>query len=302
MRLDGEDEEGMFCVLLPQPNDRSLPGLQSYRPFQHKSGSSGQFSSNVMLLALRNTSQQSSIVLDTVRSVLGVPPPEPQGIEDDQQIFSPPRVRRSTLDSDQPALERKASTSRTRKRSEDGTDETPPTRKRQRKTPLPHLTQQPALAPRGTSESLSDTNSGTPSSNDNTLTGRLPIFPAACEPRKAANGLTDEQAKLIRLVWIVEVDNVEYDFSHSLTSCDNLAAYLDLLREDAADQPEILAKVDGSTVWRLTYQLPGLPKKAFAVRLGDEAGFEKLLQSLAQSTYWQSVTESKVDVQFQVLK
>lgn len=34
MPLDGDDDAGVFAIMIPQTTDRSLHGLQSYRPYE----------------------------------------------------------------------------------------------------------------------------------------------------------------------------------------------------------------------------------------------------------------------------
>lgn len=34
MPLDGDDDAGVFAIMIPQTNDRSLHGLQSFRPYE----------------------------------------------------------------------------------------------------------------------------------------------------------------------------------------------------------------------------------------------------------------------------
>jgi hypothetical protein len=34
MPLDGDDDAGVFAIMIPQKSDRSLHGLQSFRPYE----------------------------------------------------------------------------------------------------------------------------------------------------------------------------------------------------------------------------------------------------------------------------
>ncbi|KAH6858975.1 hypothetical protein BKA58DRAFT_51143 [Alternaria rosae] len=55
MPLDGDDDAGVFAIMIPQTTDRSLHGLQSYRPYEISGGGLGdKFVNNFMMLTLRN--------------------------------------------------------------------------------------------------------------------------------------------------------------------------------------------------------------------------------------------------------
>ena len=41
MPLDGDDDAGVFAIMLPQKIDRSLHGLQAYRPYEVSLGLMG---------------------------------------------------------------------------------------------------------------------------------------------------------------------------------------------------------------------------------------------------------------------
>jgi hypothetical protein len=95
---------------------------------------------------------------------------------------------------------------------------------------------------------------------------------------------------------VVTVEDAAYYFSHSLANCTKMSEYFNLLCEDMADDPEIIPIPEIKPMVS-SYQLPGLPKKAFAVRSGDETGLERLLQSLGKSTLW--LSESKTNVELE---
>ncbi|KAL5120728.1 hypothetical protein ACEQ8H_001477 [Pleosporales sp. CAS-2024a] len=70
MPLDGEDEMGMFCILIPQPHDRAMKSLQSWRPYEVKNGGDGKvFNNNITLVALRKP-ENSVCTLEAVRAEL----------------------------------------------------------------------------------------------------------------------------------------------------------------------------------------------------------------------------------------
>ena len=70
MPLDADDDAGVFAIMLPQKVDRSLRGLQSYRPYELTNGGTGDaFVNNYMMLALRNPDSEAG-TLETVLEVL----------------------------------------------------------------------------------------------------------------------------------------------------------------------------------------------------------------------------------------
>ncbi|RMZ71658.1 integral membrane [Pyrenophora seminiperda CCB06] len=70
MPLDADDDFGAFAIMVPQKVDRSLHGLQSYRPYELTDGGKGEsFVNNYMLLTIRNSDSESG-TLETVLKVL----------------------------------------------------------------------------------------------------------------------------------------------------------------------------------------------------------------------------------------
>ncbi|KAI1519498.1 hypothetical protein PtrSN002B_003240 [Pyrenophora tritici-repentis] len=70
MPLDGDDNAGVFAIMLPQKVDRSLRGLQIYRPYELTNDGKGDtFVNNYMLLTLRNPISEAG-TLETVLEVL----------------------------------------------------------------------------------------------------------------------------------------------------------------------------------------------------------------------------------------
>jgi hypothetical protein len=70
MPLDGNDELGMFCILLPQPRDRSIKNLQIWRPYEVRNGGDGKkFDNKFILLSLRDTLQDFG-TLEVMRAAL----------------------------------------------------------------------------------------------------------------------------------------------------------------------------------------------------------------------------------------
>jgi hypothetical protein len=70
MPLDGDDEVGMFCILLPQPLDCSIKKLETWRPYEIRNGGDGRtFDNKLMLLTLRYANQDVG-TMEIVREAL----------------------------------------------------------------------------------------------------------------------------------------------------------------------------------------------------------------------------------------
>lgn len=303
MPLDGTDDEGMFCILLPQPTDRSLQGIQAYRPYEYTKGGQGQtFASNIMLLGLRNNSQSSG-TLEAVRVALE-PPETASKQANNESLVSPAEATASrsgrsasTTDRNYEHNAGQCTGRASEKRNlSDGSSENERPFKRQETETLISRAQKPTPGSRETTGPPSSMEHNIPTSTPRN-TGSAPAIPEVIPL-----DLTDEQSKRIRLIWMVEAEAVEYEFGHPLSNCATFSKYLELLQEDAADDREVIEILQSTRVWRMTYQLSGAPKKAFTVRLGDDTGFERLQQSLLQSSFWEGNPKSKIDVMVRALK
>ncbi|KAI4698216.1 uncharacterized protein J4E84_001352 [Alternaria hordeiaustralica] len=94
MPLDGDDDAGVFAIMLPQTSDRSLQGLQAYRPYEISGGGLGdKFANNFMMLTLRNPDSDAG-TLETVLSVLS--PQERADIASKLRGLPEPRHRLSS--------------------------------------------------------------------------------------------------------------------------------------------------------------------------------------------------------------
>lgn len=71
MPLDGDDEVGLFCILLPQPLDRSMKNIEAWRPYEVRNDGDGKkFDNNFVLYTLRYTDQDVG-TKDTILAALG---------------------------------------------------------------------------------------------------------------------------------------------------------------------------------------------------------------------------------------
>ncbi|KAF1842122.1 uncharacterized protein K460DRAFT_388882 [Cucurbitaria berberidis CBS 394.84] len=329
MPLDGDDETGLFCIMLPQLSDTSLCGLQSYRPYEYGNGGTGDtFDNKFMLLTLRNTSQEVG-TLDTVRAILG--PAELKGVEGR-------KAKRPTMDSaSDPASVASSSTAK-------------------RSTPLTTIARlsagnnnediqngrvqgtrswsvYSATEQEGLDESIKSENNNSDSSDNNNddhdddhddennnKHNNECILPTTHDPisldahesllraptavdvtRVIPLDLTDEQARRVSIVWIVNDDGIEYEFVHTIKDCKSFSGLLSLLQEDTEAIPSVAMILAEARLWRLTYQLPSQTRRAIVTRKGTETAFDRVQAALAQSSVWDDNPHIKIDMELTAL-
>ncbi|KAF9740088.1 hypothetical protein PMIN01_02723 [Paraphaeosphaeria minitans] len=287
----------LFCILVPQRHDRTLQGLQVFRPYElEKDGNT--FNSNYELASARNGGWVRTE--DEVVEPLGIPLKESAGT-------TPTSLRSVSHSSpEQPIPVKHINNTKLRsgrKRAVYNYKTAPATaicRNAKLSTPFMPICHVIDAMPLGLpyartlrhriSREMSHTATAhreTSSNDDNT------VLPA----------LTEQQAKRLLLVWVVVVDNTEYDFSHSILECPKFSDFLELVLTEAAGDPQVTEKIDSSIMWRLTYQVPGQLKKAFALRIdaNEDQGYERLRHSVAQSSFWNNTLRGNIDIKLRLL-
>ncbi|CAO2648041.1 Nn.00g089630.m01.CDS01 [Neocucurbitaria sp. VM-36] len=308
MPLDGDDEVGMFCIMLPQPNDRSLRGLQSYRPYELLNGGKGDiFDNKFMLLSLRNTSRDIG-TLETVREVLRIV--EPESVE----CRTTKRQRRysssdlATRDPLSMAMRSPPITTADRLVVEDEDEDIPDIAFTQGRNSLSSKSSSKQILPdhkdKLAPQNMHDrTHISVSHSSERDLIHPTnpetnPKAPAATRPTQLVPlDLTDEQPRLVYIVWTVNDDEVDYDFVHTLNECHSFKCLLDLLQEDTEAIPAIRTMLAETQVWRMTYQLSGGKKKAVITRPGSEIAFERLKVTLAQCPVWTGNPSNNIEIE-----
>ncbi|KAF2678418.1 hypothetical protein K458DRAFT_435864 [Lentithecium fluviatile CBS 122367] len=306
MRLDGEDDMGMFCILEKLPTDRSLPLLQCWQPYKYRR----EKNSNFMLLSLRDGGQTSG-TLESVRIALGhphpPPPPEPQTPSEStspeyqqRSASSSPNDQEKTQSVKQPG----SSAAQKRRLSESSLQNESSGKRQDTETPVPPAFEL-ATDPQETTPSLADSDRNTavpplvpPSrlSTSRTKNARVPagVEIIALEP-------TEEQSERVRLEWFPQVGGIGRGYGYSLRECKTLSSFFNLVRKQVADDPEVLAVVEDTKVWQLTYKLPDQPQEATYLLPNDETGFDKIVQSLAESSVWDT-DPKRVEIELRVVR
>lgn len=322
MRLDGTDDD-MFVIMIPQPNDRSLQGLQAYQPYELRNDGRGKsFDNNYMLLSPRNLSQ-SDFSVAAVREILS-PKEVSMSVSPGKKrmsIGSVAHSEQSPLQSKSRVYQKSKIDNRfppTKKRKVSDRDHEPddasPSQRWQRSETPVSRDQQPTPASRDTTESPA-TEQGLPASQGrcskessiviNTTIDRATPRPSGSQHAPAHSSpivippdLTQDQAKRVHVIWTATLQgDVECDFVHALSECVSFASLLDMLVEDSAQDPDAIAILDKTSIWRMTYQLPNGSKKAVVLRKGSELGFDRLQASLAQSPVWSGSPNITVHVE-----
>jgi hypothetical protein len=292
--LDGDDEVGMFCILLPQPMDRSIKKFQIWRPYEVRNGGDGKkFDNNFVLLSLRDTLQDFG-TLEVMRAAR------------DLQVVTPVVVRTASL-----AATASCSLLGSRKRTtRDSSDPLPrmfTARKRRRldtpeaQSPIPeviHRAMTKAAEPQ-----LPQTKRYTPvpieSPHDHsTLTTTMILESSKARPddQTALHSLTEQQAQHISIVWKLDVDGDACELPVTLAECRSFREVLQTLRQVAQSLPSAAAILEKSNLWRLAYPLVGGKRRTQMARKGTEVAFDRMRADLVQlSSLYQGMVEVELE-------
>ncbi|KAG9192846.1 hypothetical protein G6011_11580 [Alternaria panax] len=321
MPLDGDDDSGVFAIMIPQKSDRSLHGLQSFRPYEISGGGMGDtFVNNYRMLTLRNPDSNAG----TLETVLTALTPKERADTALKLKQLPERSKRlsSTLklsrlaDEDATPLAPHAmanmddngendsdaqidtSSMRKRRKMSDSTAKRSGTAERSPKNRSVHLVQPPPprQTPQRTQTPADDVKHHAPIVSE--LSRPTPQTTTATDSSKIISlDLTDEQAERIYFIWPVIDDDIEYEFVYTLGECESFRGLLDLLEEDAEAIPSAASMMSKTIVWRATYRIGDSAKKANVLRKGTEAAFDRLQTTLAQASIWQDNPNAKINIE-----
>lgn len=322
MPLDGNDELGMFCILIPQPMDRSTKHLQAWRPYEVGNGGDGsKFSNNFALVTLRYTGLDIGTI-ETIRATLHSPGKSDllsqfgTNVSTFQAPMNTPsaQVYNEEDGTDGPLLSDKACAARKRKpracrerkpakskrkRRETGVLRLSISQENLRSLGMPVVKEpQAADLPNPTKEQLIlITNNKT-----------VEKVPKVVESQASSNqeipsvapaiGLTKEQARKINIVWTVDVDGEECDFSLTMAECNTLSEMLEVLRGMVQYFPAVTAILENANMWLLTYMGPKGVKKTQMGRKGTEVAFNRMRDDLCKTS---SAVGGTLDVQLRAV-
>jgi hypothetical protein len=312
----------MFCVMIPQSSDRTLTGLQSYRPYEITSGGDGNgFANNYMLLALRNPDRDPSA--GTLQAVLEVLPLQecrsinqwfidrPKVVAHGRSAFPSPT---KTPKQETPLLTTRVSSTSKHdqindcEKDDDWRSDGLSSRKR-RKTSAAGFLHQSASRKKGNDSSKPKAQSTTGVSKHITCTqSNAPVSPGPSASPPQTNkspapvevlplSLTHEQASRVQFIWRKTDDDIETEFTHNLDECKTFKGLLGLLEEEAEGMKSASEDLAKTKVWQMTYKLGSAAKKANIVRKGTEAGFNRLKAVIASSSFLSDHPHALLDVE-----
>ncbi|KAF2712658.1 hypothetical protein K504DRAFT_372081 [Pleomassaria siparia CBS 279.74] len=312
MPLRGEQDEELFCIMIPQPNSRSSDDAQAYRPYEIRHDGQGKsFAKSYVILTRRSTTPKSS---RTQKHPIKAPTPE----------SSTKRVKRAPSEDEgfSKALVDAPSKYHRRKRSvvdyidtyslgsadEEYVDSNQSNDSMDPKFTIEHMGHIPSSSkkrrslhegeqPKRASKRKRTSNSSieyTASTVDRSQTVTPNTYTAPVI-------FSQEQAQRVYLIWVVMVDDDEWQFSHALDECNTFSELLNLFREDAELSQEATSILMATKIWHISVQLPGRKKRVFIARTGTEIAFERLQSTLIQSTVWNEHPGIRIDVEFKAL-
>lgn len=322
MPLEGADDAGLFCIMLPQPLDRSIKSLETFRPFEHRLERDDDrvFANNYMLLTLRDRKNNSGL-LETVRDTL-------DSAELTRTTHRPGRLRPVSTPTKQPltkpATERDplteglpSNSKRKQRQSVDDNGSSLNSAKRRKPVALKgprmnaHIVQ---LSDDDFAEPLSVPGARKSSSRVR-MQQQTPMSPSTAHPEAPVQTntpstndfstfhFTDSQAKRIQFVWKVDFEGLELEVKRCLNTTRTFHGLLDSLREEAKVVPSACRQMK-ATIWIAKSKLPDGTSKAVVVNTSSpdsELNFEGLLRHLVEKQACEKDSNNVVEVELKVL-
>jgi hypothetical protein len=316
MPLEGADEAGLFCIVLPQSLDRSIKALESFRPYEHgiDRDDNKPFVNDFALLATRDRDSGSG-VLSIVRSTLdpaeldrianrrsssgGAQPARRPAAEKTNQSGGQPRYKRKQQ---QVAGEESASGGSVKRNrqvplkgprmsehiiplSDDDIDDIPLRPKARGLTSKARLQQQTPVSP---------------SSAPNPSPIQTPHAPVV-----HMNNLqfTDEQARRISFVWKVDYEGDEVENKRYLSAYCTFRSLLNSFREDATQFPSAAQQIEAK-LWLVKYKLADGKGKAVLIKPSSpdfEHSFDSVLRSLAEKEEWKMDKSVNIEIEVRAM-
>ncbi|KAL6711148.1 hypothetical protein ACN47E_005679 [Coniothyrium glycines] len=310
--LDGDDKAGTFCILT-RHSDRSLKGLQAYRPYQISN--STKRPNTFTLLALRNPSRDA----DTLGTVLNALSPDEllraQLHVASRQIINMGHGKASTSPELKPLQSRSRSATLSNQTFNDNKSHQSLARQRKSTT---HAQERRRLNTLG---DLQDTDMAeddgfnlhslnTAQANAEKLVTLpqcpvhifssppvTPMKPHPLQEIRSPSIFTGAQARRTNFVWTILEDGVSTDIVHSLHECKTFKGLLELFREDAHALPSAAPILESAKMWLLNYDEGDGNKKAILAHTGTETGFNRLCSAIALSPIRDAESRPRIDIE-----
>lgn len=320
MPLQGADEAGLFCIMLPQSLDRSIKALDLFRPYEHgiDRNDSKSFANEIMLLAVRDRDNSGSGILSTVRKTLD--PVELATIADrssspnsSAQNAPRPTAENITQSGGQPRF--KAKRKQQQPDGEDSASGGPV--KRNRQVPL----KGPRMSEHIVSLSDDDLDDVPLIPKARGLTSRPRVQqPTPVSPSSALNPssiqaprppvvfmnhlqFTDEQVQRIFFVWKIEFEGEDAEVRRSLSAYGTFRKLLESFREDANIIPSAAQQIQAK-LWLMRYELAGGKGKTVFVKPASpdfEHSFDSILRHLAENEEWKKNKSMVIEIEVRAI-
>ncbi|KAH6616639.1 hypothetical protein C7974DRAFT_379510 [Boeremia exigua] len=302
MPLRGADDAGLFCIMLPQPLDRSIKALEMFRPFEHRLEHKDHklFANSYMLLAIRDGKNNGG-VLHTIRDTL------------DPTELARTATRLERLRSDAGAKEYRYEEVTVGNNMQPGWVSKTAKRKQQRASDSHNSTKRSRPENNGmqSGDGISQTLSAHNSFQRAEVWQQSPMLPSDASQRvpvrapisqatnPSALDLTDEQLRRIHFVWKVYFEGMEYEVRRSLNNTSTFRGLLDSFREEAEVIPSASRQMKAG-LWAVKYRLPDGTGKAVLVKPSgphSELSLEGLLRHLAERPVWKEDSDLIVEIE-----
>lgn len=321
MPLEGGDDAGLFCIMLPQKPDRSLKTLEALRPYEYASEhyDSSLFANNYMLLTLRYREKHSDLlgVVDTTLA-----PVELSGIKSRpgrERAYTGPGKGANLM----PTVEKvnqKGQLQKIPKRKhqqtiEDGWEfREAPKKSRMRPLTGPRMSMSGIQLPDDDMTEPLQVPNARISNSRIRVQEQTPISPIDVHMSPAAptpipqtektSHFTDEQALRIQFRWEVNHKDLEWTYLRTLSATKTFSGLLHAYRDDAQDNPLAVRQLD-SRRWALIRRLADGKGKARLINLNDlhfEQGFDGLLRLVAGDEAWKQDSSVTVDIELRAMQ
>ena len=314
MPLDGD----RFCILKPQPLDRSIKALKTFRPYEHQMQRNDDrpFFNNYMLIAIRERMNNYGL-LHTVRSVL-----EPAGLSKHKQrlyagLYDQANMETSPTSGDQGKVsmhKRKLSASNSAKPSAQAKSDRSIARGNPRSSA--RVTQlsddetdenemvAPLSVPNArSSSSRTSVRKQVPESRSN-IAERPPLTTLAHHVKKTTDRqFTDQQACCTHFFWKIDYENMEHEVRRTLSTIDTSRELLESFREEAEVVPSASRHMQAS-IWSAKYRLADGSGNACFIRTSSpysELSFDGLLRSLVEKEAWKKDPHEIVEIELKAV-
>lgn len=320
MPLEGADDAGLFCIMLPQPLDRSIKALESFRPYEHNVEHDGNkpFTNDFMLLAIRDRGNSSG-VLNTIRNTLD--PAELARIascRNEQRPTSRPNDHTGSkpVAEKTPQSEGRLMFKRKQQQQSTGDNSGPAKRKRTVILKGPRMMEHtvslsgddmddsPLHSNARSSMSRARVQQETPVSPSNvpnpspTQTPRPPVVNMTELP------FTNEQARRIHFVWKLDFEGTKYVQRCTLSDTRTFRGVLDSFRADGLDAIPSASRQLKAKLWMVRYILADGSSQATLVSLSSATGelnFDGLMRSLAEKEEWKKIPGVIVELEVRAM-